>query len=70
MTKIFNRRSAVAGADSKIRNDGVAALADEILPGYPLDGGPLTRKQRAAIRQVAGRLGQGELKSSLFGETK
>ena len=52
--------------ESEVLHYAVRKLADEVLPKYELDDGPLTAKQLAAIRKAAGPGGQGKLKSRLF----
>lgn len=52
--------------ESEVLHYAVRKLADEVLPKYELDDGPLTAKQLAAIRKAAGPAGQGKLKSRLF----
>jgi CHAD domain-containing protein len=52
--------------ESEVLHYAVRKLADEVLPKYELDGGPLTVKQLAAIRKASGPSGRGKLKSSLF----
>ena len=52
--------------ETEVLHYAVRKLADEVLPKYELDDGPLTAKQVAAIRKAAGTPGQGKLKSRLF----
>jgi hypothetical protein len=52
--------------ESEVLHYAVRRLADEVLPKYELDEGPLTAKQIAAIRKASGPAGRGKLKSSLF----
>lgn len=52
--------------ESEVLHYAVRKLAEEVLPKYELDEGPLSAKQLAAIRKAAGPGGKGKLKSSLF----
>jgi CHAD domain-containing protein len=52
--------------ESEVLHYAVRKLADEVLPKYELDDGPLSRRQLAAVRKAAGPAGKGKLKSSLF----
>jgi CHAD domain-containing protein len=52
--------------ESEVLHYAVRKLADEVLPKYHLDDGPLTVKQLTAIRKAAGPARQGKLKSRLF----
>lgn len=52
--------------ESEVLHYAVRKLADEVLPKYELDGGPLTRRQLAAIQKAAGPAGRGAVKSKLF----
>lgn len=52
--------------EAEVLHYAVRKLADEVLPKYEADDGPLTKKQLAAIRKAAGTPGQGRVKSSLF----
>jgi DNA-binding MurR/RpiR family transcriptional regulator len=52
--------------ESEVLHYAVRKLADEVLPKYELDDGPLTARQLSAIRKAAGPAGQGKLKSRLF----
>ncbi|MRD48515.1 hypothetical protein GHT07_14605 [Caenimonas koreensis DSM 17982] len=52
--------------ETEVLHYALRKLADEVLPKYELDDGPLTQKQLGAIRKAAGAAGQGKLKSSLF----
>ena len=52
--------------ESEVLHYAVRKLAEEVLPKYELDDGPLSAKQVAAIRKAAGPRGKGKLKSSLF----
>ncbi|MBC7602165.1 MAG: hypothetical protein H7255_05825 [Ramlibacter sp.] len=66
MNDLFNRRNASSDANAKRHHSESAKLAGEVPTKYPLDDGPLTRKQLVAIRKAAGNAEQGKLKSSLF----
>ena len=50
----------------KVLHYAVRKLADEVLPKYEPDDGPLTARQIAAIRKAAGPARQGRVKTSLF----
>jgi CHAD domain-containing protein len=52
--------------ESEVLHYAVRKLAEEVLPKYELDEGPLSARQLAAIRKAAGPRGKGKLKSSLF----
>ncbi len=52
--------------ESEVLHYAVRKLADEVLPKYELDDGPLTARQISAIRKAAGPAGQGRVKTSLF----
>lgn len=52
--------------ESEVLHYAVRKLADEVLPTYAPDDGPLTAKQMAAIRKAAGSAGRGKVVSSLF----
>lgn len=52
--------------ESEVLHYAVRKLADEVLPTYEPDDGPLTAKQMAAIRKAAGTTGLGKVISSLF----
>ena len=52
--------------ESEVLHYAVRKLADEVLPTYAPDDGPLTAKQMAAIRKAAGPAGRGKVVSSLF----
>ncbi len=52
--------------ESEVLHYAVRKLADEVLPTYEPDDGPLTTKQMAAIRKAAGPAGRGKVVSSLF----
>ena len=52
--------------ESEVLHYALRKLADEVLPKYELDDGPLTQKQLSAIRKGGGVAGQGKLKSTLF----
>jgi len=52
--------------ESEVLHYAVRKLADEVLPKYELDDGPLTVRQIAAIRKAAGPARQGRVKTSLF----
>jgi len=52
--------------ESEVLHYAVRRLAEEVLPKYELDEGPLSARQVAAIRKAAGPRGKGKLKSSLF----
>ncbi|NQW94242.1 MAG: hypothetical protein HQ446_09445 [Polaromonas sp.] len=52
--------------ESEVLHYAVRKLADEVLPTYEPDDGPLTAKQIAAIRKAAGPSGRGKVISSLF----
>ena len=52
--------------ESEVLHYAVRKLADEVLPTYEPDDGPLTAKQMAAIRKAAGPASGGKVASSLF----
>jgi hypothetical protein len=52
--------------ESEVLHYAVRKLAEEVLPKYELDDGPLSAKQMTAIRKAAGPAGKGKVKSSLF----
>jgi DNA-binding MurR/RpiR family transcriptional regulator len=52
--------------ESEVLHYAVRKLADEVLPSYEPDDGPLTPKQMAAIRKAAGPASGGKVVSSLF----
>lgn len=52
--------------ETEVLHYAVRKLADEVLPKYEPDDGPLTRKQLAAIRKAAGPGKRGRVVSSLF----
>ncbi len=52
--------------EAEVLHYAVRKLADEVLPHYEADDGPLTAKQLAAIRKVAGPAKCGKVSSSLF----
>jgi CHAD domain-containing protein len=52
--------------ESEVLHYAVRKLADEVLPTYEPDNGPLTVKQMAAIRKAAGPASRGKVVSSLF----
>lgn len=52
--------------ESEVLHYAVRKLADEILPAYESDDGPLSAKQLAAIRKAAGPASGGKVISSLF----
>ena len=52
--------------ESEVLHYAVRKLADEVLPTYEPDDGPLTAKQMAAIRKAAGPASGGNVASSLF----
>ncbi len=52
--------------ESEVLHLAVRKLADEVLPTYEADDGPLTARQIAAIRKAAGAPQGGKVLSSLF----
>jgi DNA-binding MurR/RpiR family transcriptional regulator len=52
--------------ESEVLHYAVRKLADEVLPTYEPDDGPLTAKQMAVIRKAAGPASGGKVASSLF----
>ncbi|MGA8513290.1 MAG: hypothetical protein WB821_00780 [Burkholderiaceae bacterium] len=52
--------------ESEVLHYAVRKLADEVLPTYEQDDGPLSAKQLAAIRKAAGPASGGKVVSSLF----
>ena len=52
--------------ESEVLHYALSKLASEVLPAYEADDGPLTAKQMAAIRKVAGPASRGNVVSSLF----
>lgn len=52
--------------ESEVLHYALSKLASEVLPAYEADDGPLTAKQMAAIRKVAGPASGGRVVSSLF----
>ena len=52
--------------ESEVLHYAVRKLADEILPKYEADDGPLTDKQMAAIRKAAGPARGKKISSSLI----
>lgn len=52
--------------ESEVLHLAVRKLAEEVLPKYELDEGPLSARQLAAVRKAAGPAGKGKLKSTLF----
>ena len=51
---------------SEVLHYAVRKLANEVLPTYDTDDGPLTARQMAAIRKAAGSASGGKVLSSLF----
>ena len=52
--------------ESEVLHYAARKLANEVLPTYEPDDGPLTARQMAAIRKAAGPAGRGKVISSLF----
>lgn len=52
--------------EAEVLHYAVRKLADEVLPHYEPDDGPLTAKQLAAVRKAAGPAKGGKVSSSLF----
>jgi CHAD domain-containing protein len=52
--------------ESEVLHYAVRKLADEVLPHYEADDGPLTAKQMAAIKKATGPARGGVVSSSLF----
>ncbi len=52
--------------ESEVLHYAVRKLADEVLPAYERDDGPLTAKQLGAIRKAAGPASGGKVVSRLF----
>lgn len=52
--------------ESEVLHYAVRKLADEVLPAYERDDGPLTAKQLGVIRKAAGPASGGKVLSRLF----